>query len=139
MRVNVHLSAAMIGVLAIELIGAQSADGARNVSPEEARGLVLAALPSETRRLPGFTLRQHDVQEFPQFYFFTAIWIGAPNGSLIAGDWAVDRSTADVWSALRCEEESTSTLRKLQSKLRKTIGLTDAEYQRAKKKGPMCP
>lgn len=59
-------------------------------------------------------------------------------GSVI-GNYAVDSSTGDVWSATECEEESTPELRKLQANVRLRIGLSDSEYHKIKRKGPVCP
>ena len=111
----------------------------RAVSVDEAATLVSAALPSKLRHLPKFGLEEYQDGHSPKFYFFTAYWAGAPNGSMVIGNYAVDSSTGDVWNAVtECDEQSTPALRKLQRTLRARIGLTDAEYKRIKSKGPLC-
>jgi hypothetical protein len=58
---------------------------------------------------------------------------------VVIGNYAVDPSTGDVWSATSsCDELSTHALRRLQTKIRARIGLSDAEYKRIKSKGPLC-
>jgi hypothetical protein len=88
--------------------------------------------------LPAFSLDQFQDKHFPEFYFFTAMWAGIPGGSAVIGHYAVDSSTGDVWSATVCEEESTVDLRALQARIRRRIGLSDLEYQKVRRKGPLC-
>jgi hypothetical protein len=111
----------------------------RLVSVDEAKDLVAAALPLTTRHLPKFGVDGQDDPEFPQFYFLSAMWAGAPDGSAVIGHYYVDKSTGDVWSATaECEQESTPELRKLQGKIRLRIGLSGSEYHKIKRKGPFC-
>lgn len=109
----------------------------RAVSRDEAMDLVWAALPLETRRLPGFAL---DAGEGARFYSVAVTWAGPPNGgSIVIGYYDVDKSTGDVFSATAsCKEESTPALRKLQAKIRLRIGLSDAEYHKIKGRGAFC-
>jgi hypothetical protein len=112
----------------------------RPVSLDEAMDLVSAALPLETRRLPGFALDAGEGATFPRFYTVSVTWAGAPKGSMVIGFYYVDKSTGDVWNAgAECEELSTPALRELQAKVRLRIGLSDSEYHKIKKKGPLCP
>jgi hypothetical protein len=113
----------------------------RAVSRDEAMDLVSAALPLETRRLPGFALDAGEGSAFPHFYTVSVTWAGPPyGGSVVIGFYFVDTSTGDVWNAVaECEELSTPALRKLQAKVRLRIGLSDSEYRKIKKKGPRCP
>jgi hypothetical protein len=134
---NLYLSVIIVAILAPSI--AHSANQPRVVSVDEAKNLVLEALPPKTRHLPKFGLDQYKDKYFPQFYFFSATWAGAPNGSSVIGNYAVDSSTGDVWSATECEEESTPELRKLQAKVRLRLGLSDSEYHKIKRKGPVCP
>ena len=41
---------------------------------EDARNLVLTALPEKTKRLPKFELDEYKRQDTPEFYFFQALW-----------------------------------------------------------------
>ena len=110
----------------------------RLVSGEDAKELVLAALPSKTKQLPKFELEGGDDPTYPQFYVFQAEWAGAPNGSMVIGHYAVDKTTADVWNAvMACEELSNPSVRKLQAKVRSRIGLSPAEYRKKKRRCPL--
>jgi hypothetical protein len=106
------------------------------LSLNDAKQLVMAGLSSTEKRLPAFSLEHSAEQDSTQFYFFTAAWDN-PKGSAVAGSYAVDKATADVWnSVMACEELSTPGLRELQSQVRSHIGLTPAQY-RERKRG--CP
>ena len=66
-------------------------------------------------------------------------WAGTPNGSVVVGNYAVDAHTGDVFSAtVGCEEEKNKNLRALQTRIRASLHLSQAEYQRLKTKGPLC-
>jgi hypothetical protein len=111
----------------------------RVVSLDEAKNLVSATLPQRTRHLPKFAITGRDDPRFPQFYVLSATFEGPPKGSSVIGHYYVDKSTADVWDAvMECTELSTPALRKLQAKVRLRIGLSDSEYHKIRKKGPMC-
>jgi len=108
------------------------------VSVEEAKKLVLAALPSSAKQLPKFSLEGGQVPDSAGFYVFMAYWAGAPKGSTVIGHYAVDASTADVWNnVMACEELSTPALRELQVRVRSRIGLFDAEYRKRKRRCPL--
>lgn len=118
---------------------AQPASRAQLISVQEAKRLVATALPSKTRRLPDFEIEGGD-SEFPHFYLLSVTWAGAPNGSMNVGSYYVDKSTGDVWNApMECQEESSPALRILQARIRRTIGLSESEYRKIKRKGPLCP
>jgi hypothetical protein len=111
----------------------------RGLSLSEAKQLVMAGLPPTQKHLPGFSLEHFPEQDSADFYFFTAAW-GNPNpkGSVVAGNYAVDKATADVWnSVMACEELSTPALRELQSQVRSRIGLTPPEYRKRKRGCPL--
>ena len=59
-------------------------------------------------------------------------------GVLQVGYYAVDRKTAEIWSAVACQEISSPTLAQFQVALRKHIGLTNTEYRKLRKPGPFC-
>jgi hypothetical protein len=115
-----------------------SSNRSRLLSRDEAKGLVLEALPLKTRQLPKFGLDTFQDRNFPQFFFFSATWAGIPNGSVMVGFYAVDSSTGDVWSGTECQEEDNPALRRAQARVRAMVGLSDSEYQKVKRKGPMC-
>jgi hypothetical protein len=136
LRKKLCVSVIMVTTLVSSFV--YSADRPRIVSLDEAKSLVLEALPLKTRQLPKFGLEVHLDQD--SFYYVSAMWAGVPNGSVMIGNYAVDSRTGDVWSATtECEEESTPALRKLQAKVRLRIGLSDSEYHKINGKGPLCP
>ena len=107
------------------------------LSLSDAKQLVLAGLPSTQKHLLGFSLEHFPEQDSAEFYFFTAAW-NNPNGSVVAGTYAVDKATADVWnSVMACEELHTPALRELQSQARLRIGLTPSEYRKLKRGCPL--
>lgn len=74
-----------------------------------------------------------------KFLFFTVTWAGTPNGSVVVGNYAVDPHTGDVFSAtIGREEVKNKSLEALQRRVRATLHLSDAEYQKLKTKGPLC-
>ena len=107
------------------------------LSLNDAKQLVMAGLPPAQKHLPGFSLEHFAKPDSAQFYFFTAAWDN-PGGSVVAGNYAVDKATADVWnSVMACEELSTPALRELQSQVRSRIGLTPVEYRKHKRGCPL--
>ena len=124
----------MLGVAA----AAQKQDSQLRVTDEEARKLVLTALPSSAKQLPKFGLEGGLDSRDPRFYLFTAYWEGAPNGSMVIGNYAVDTSTADVWNAaMACQELSTPVLRRIQKEVRSRIGLSQSQYRKVKRRCPL--
>jgi hypothetical protein len=110
----------------------------QRVSVQDAKQLVLAALPSKAKQLPKFGLEQYEYPASPGFYFFTAYWAGAPHGSMVIGNYAVDESTADIWNAvMACEELNTPALHRLQAKVRSRLSLSNAEYHKQKRTCPL--
>jgi hypothetical protein len=112
--------------------------GSRLVTADEARNLVMAAISSSAKRLPKFGLEGGLDSHDQRFYVFMAYWAGAPNGSMVIGHYAVDTSTADVWNAvMACQELSNPALRKLQKQVRSRLGLSEAQYQKVKRRCPL--
>lgn len=116
-----------------------NAIGHRRVSVGEAKNLVLEALPRKARHLPSLSLEGGLDPAYPGFYVISVMWAGAPDGSVVYGNYAVDASTGDVFDAVsECTEISTPSLRKLQAEIRSRIGLSDSEYHKIKSEGPLC-
>jgi hypothetical protein len=135
---NVKPITACLLIMAFSVPAATQQKEFRDITPDEARQLVLAALPSRTKRLPKFGLEGGLDSHDPRFYFFEAYWAGAPNGSMVIGNYAVDASTVDVWNApAACDELSTPALRKLQKQVRSRIGLSPTEYRKKKRRCPL--
>ncbi len=113
-------------------------DKPRLVSRVEAEHLVLALLPTSTKQLPQFGLNRYYDPDFPRFYFFSVMWAGRPGGSAVIGHYAVDSLTGDVWNAVGCFEESNASLKKLQSRVRVRMGLSQSVYGKIKSRQPPC-
>ena len=110
----------------------------RHLSPAEANALVIKALePAGIKGLRGFSVEQSAGARSDKFYVFEATWDN-PGGSVVFGAYAVDRVTGDVWDAVVCREFTSEALGKIQRAIRKRIGLSDKDYARLKRLGPMC-
>jgi hypothetical protein len=105
---------------------------------DEGRELVLAALPALTTNLDGFHLDNFRDSDYPEFYFFAGLWNSTGDVSPIAGHYAVDSRTGDVWNAVICSPYRTPRLQALQSALRKRIELTGQQYRKIRRVGPEC-
>jgi hypothetical protein len=117
---------------------------AREVTYAEAHDLLTAFLKVQ----PGAVVKSGDLG-YNEFYFFMA-----DMGSVLCRPcarqgqkgvyvgnfqyYAVDRGTGDVWSAVFCERIARRKLSRLQAALRRRIGLTNAQYERLKRPGPLC-
>jgi hypothetical protein len=111
----------------------------RKITVDQARELVMASLSAEQRRLPSLQSEHNDEPKSSRFSYFTVIWEGEPNGSVVVGNYAVDIYSGDVWSAvIGCHEEKSNRLQTLQKQIRATLHLSQSEYQRLKTKGPLC-
>jgi len=125
-------------VLSVQLSVGQSASIPHTVTADEAKSLILTALPSKAKHLPKFGLDGDIDPRSPRFYVFSADWDN-PGGSVVYGTYAVDTLTGDVWDAVTsCDELSTPALRRLQVQVRSRIGLDNAKYRLIKSKGALC-
>ena len=109
----------------------------RNISLEEASDLVFAYLSHGCTKQTCSLLRYHapDWPGLPEFYGLQATWPN-PHGSPNLGYFEVDPRTGDVWNG--CERFESPTLVNPQKAIRKRIGLTDEQYKKVPKLGPMC-
>jgi hypothetical protein len=113
----------------------------RKITVEQARALVMASLTAEQRRLPKVQAEHLDDPDnpSPKFLIFTVVWEGLPKGSVVAGMYAVDPYTGDVFFAnSECDEVKNKRLERLQAQVRAKLHLLHSEYQRLKTKGPLC-
>lgn len=130
-----HIAVYLVLIVLTHLATAQNPKSV--LSLDDAKKLVMAGLPSAEKGLPRFELEYFPEQDSAEFYSFTGVWDN-PNGSVVAGNYAVDKATADVWnSVMACEELKTPALRELQSQMRLRIGLTPAEYRNRKRGCPL--
>lgn len=132
-----------VGLLAVVSVCLSIANASghpkRTVTLAQAKALVLASLTVEQKQLPRLGAEQYEDPNSSRFIFFTVTWAGAPNESVVVGNYAVDPYTGDVWSATAsCYEESNRELRKLQIRIRAALRLSHSEYMRLKTKGPLC-
>ncbi len=101
--------------------------------------MVYRALESQgATKLPKFGLEHYKNDYFPDFCFFEASADHPGPGSGVVGHYAVDRSTGDVWDGVVCRELRSPGLENLQRTVRKRIGLTEKEYRKLRRPGPMC-
>jgi hypothetical protein len=105
---------------------------ARNVTLEEAHELVTTFI--RDRGSSGFSLDQYENKYYPGFQFFQVLG-DDPEGNI---HYAVDLKTGEVWRGVICGNMTSPSLKKLQKAIRNRIGLTEHEYRKAPKNGPMC-
>ncbi len=113
----------------------------RKITVAQAKALVLASLTAKERRLPKVEAEHFDDPDnpSPKFLIFTVVWEGLPKGSVVAGMYAVDPYTGDVFEANKeCSEVKNKRLERLQTQVRAKLHLSQSEYQRLKTKGPLC-
>jgi len=127
-------------VVALLLSGSARSAAPRTITVTEAQDLVRALLkPDGWTKLRGFVLYQALFDaEFQDFYFIHAEWENKPKGHAPIGHFAVERTTGDVWDWVKCGRFSSPFLTEAQQNLRKSIGLSDAEYQQMRKPGVFC-
>jgi hypothetical protein len=124
-------------ILACVFADAQSVQRPRELTIQEAHSILEASIPDATRRLPGYGFDDFAGYNPAQFYFIEVIWDN-PGGSVVWGNYAVDRATGDLWSAVICERITSKRVRAVQRHVRKEIGLADGEYRKIRRPGPMC-
>ena len=124
-------------VLACVIADAQSPQP-RQLTVQEAHSILEAYLPDKTKKLPGYGLDDFAGYDPKKFYFTEVTWDN-PGGSVVWGNYAVDKTTGDIWSAVASSDKITSRrIRALQREIRKEIGLTDVMYKQIKNSGPLC-
>jgi hypothetical protein len=106
----------------------------RDLTLEEAHGLVTAFLKDHAEGRYGPGLEKYEVEEYPGFQFFQAL-PDPPSGRI---HYAVDLRTGEVWDAPVCEKLTSPSLEKLQNAIRNRIALTADEYRRIGRPGPFC-
>ena len=123
-------------ILACRLAEAQSAQP-RELAVQDAHSILEAYIPDGTRKLPGYGLNDSPGYD-SRFYFIEVTWDN-PVGSVVWGNYAVDKATGDLWSAVvSCDKISSRRIRAVQQEIRKKIGLTKVMYKQIKNSGPLC-
>ena len=112
----------------------------RQITLAEASQLVTAYLRWRgATKLPSFSLEEFTNAYEPEFYFFSAMFDNPnPAGSVVIGNYGVDKRTGDVWEGAACIEETAPPLRALQQKIRERLGITPSSYKHLKRPGPDC-
>jgi len=112
----------------------------RQITVAEARQLVMAYLRWRGfTKLPSFALDKSPEVNESEFYFFSAMFDNPlPDGSVVIGNYGVEKRTGDVWDGAACIEEEAPPLRALQQKIRARLGITPSSYKRLKRPGPGC-
>jgi hypothetical protein len=121
-RASVVLIALIVGGLQRSAVEAR----VRDLTPDEARRLIVAALRPSVEKLPKFGLDAEINQQDPDFYRFDATWDN-PTGSVVIGSFGVNKATGDVWELVPCRRMGSSRLRRLQDELRRKIDLKSIE------------
>src|SRR5574341_2590781 len=99
-------------LLLVLVSSAQETPKQQSVALHEARKLVFLALPKLTANAPGFELDEYKDEYFPDFFFFEALWDNPNAGSVVAGHYAVDRRTGEVWEPMSCARITSAAIRK---------------------------
>ena len=112
----------------------------RNLTIEEADKLVRTFLESQgtTLKLPGFSMDPSMSGDLPDFCDFEALWNNPGPGSVVVGHYSVDLRTGDVWYSVMCQELKSRRLAVVQRAVRSRIALTQTEYRKLRRPGPMC-
>jgi hypothetical protein len=130
-------SLVMAFVLVCAITDAQSSQP-RQLTAQEAHSILEAYLPDKAKKLPGYGLDDFAGYDPGRFYFIEVTWDN-PIGSVVWGNYAVDKTNGDLWSAVAsCDKISSRRIRAVQQEIREKIGLTDAMYKQIKNSGPLC-
>jgi len=111
------------------------------LTQEDCRQLVLEALKIQGIKTQDPTLELIDDPydpDFPDFYNVEAHDVDVHGHYASLGAFAVDRRTGDLWYAVVCWELKSPQLKRLQEAIRKRIGITEKEYRKLRRRGPMC-
>jgi hypothetical protein len=111
----------------------------RDITPKEARELVVQALNPTQRSLPGLNLRPFQAYNVSGFYKFEVTWDPPNPGSAIVGNFGVNSATGDVWELVPCIEVHSVDLDGLQRAVRKKISVTTKELRQLGQKVPCEP
>ena len=109
-----------------------SATSRRDLTVKQAHALVKAFQRDHGE--DGYGLDQYEVKDYPGFQFFQAV-PDPPSGRI---HYPVDLRTGEVWDEGPCEKLTSPSLKKLQSAIRKRIGLTADEYRKIGRPCPFC-
>jgi hypothetical protein len=123
-------------LLALTLTNSQ-AQQTRQLTVQQAHRILEAYIPEATKHLPGYELDDSAGYDPARFYFIEVIWDN-PRGSVVWGNYVVDKTTGDLWSAVICQKYSSKRINAVQQEIRKEIGLTNAAYKHIRRPGPMC-
>ncbi len=109
----------------------------RSVSRKEAADLVFAYLRSIGCTTGACVLEPYHDVVGSDFYGFQGLG-STPKTGFNLGYFEVDPRTADLWSGVVCRRYDVPSVVRLQKRIRRRIGLTDEEYRRLQRPGPLC-
>jgi hypothetical protein len=100
---------------------------------------------NEARELANQPASAHgpvDLTESPRpldrvFYYLAATWRN-PTGSPVAGYYAVNPWTGDVWDVSGCKRLDSETLRKRRDAIRRESGVSRSAFARLRNRKPLC-
>ena len=98
--------------------------------------LALRALRPAELRLPA--LGVDFAETSGRYVYVTVTWRGAAGGSAVVENFAIDRFTGDVFTSSACDERKNPRLERFQVQVRRTLGLSRAQYKKLKTQGPFC-
>ena len=108
-----------------------AAAGQRRLTLPEAERLALAALSTETRHPPSFSLEPPPIPP-NNGAMFEIVWADPAPGTIHLHGLLVDIDTGEVWEPVRCERLTTRALEKSQRTLRGQLKISPAEVNRAR-------
>ncbi|HEV2387329.1 MAG TPA: hypothetical protein VGS20_08745 [Candidatus Acidoferrales bacterium] len=132
----------LLGFAAPPEASAQRKPAYKLLTQEECRRLVLGLLKNEGASMDDPTLNLIDLpydQSLPDFYSME-VWDADARGYYHhVGSFSVDERTGSVWDVVVCHEYKSKSLRELQRKIRKRLGISAEEYRKLRRPGPLCP
>jgi hypothetical protein len=124
----------LVCVMAFETSCASAETAKGPVSIADAKNLVFEAVKPDN---PGASVDYHENKYDPDFYSFEVSWDN-PKGSMIAGHFAVNSFTGEVWSieGSVCSQADNPTIKKLQNDIRDRLHVSKQEIDAGNSKMP---
>ena len=115
-------------IVALGQLRAHAESSAKTVSLSDAKRLVVEAIKSQ---YPSASVNDYKNENEANFYLFEVSWDNR-NGSMIAGHFAVNSLTGDLWSieGAVCSQLDGTALVRRQEEIRKRLRLNRSDYDR---------
>src|ERR1035437_1579089 len=114
------------GVGAVNITPQSDTDVRKKLTIKDAEPLVLSALSRKVKRLPGLSL--DPAAPRGRYVLFDVLWDN-PEGSVHVESYTVDLQTGELWRGIVCERVVNRSVVGLQAKLRRRLGITQAEVK----------